>query len=154
MKRNGETVTKRKFDVANDGGVLHPENWSVRWEENCVNVIISGEEQADELYTYFFDGTVRYESLAVREPEAHEPVPQEALFDEPATEFSDIVVENENGESVFDIPMVSLRKTGYRCWIGRILIEKERFHMDFCIDRFAVGSCPSDSSAAQHQRPR
>ncbi len=49
LKRNGETVTKRKFDVANDGGVLHPENWSVRWEENCVKVIISGDEQPDAL---------------------------------------------------------------------------------------------------------
>ncbi len=49
LKRNGETVTKRKFDVANDGGVLHPENWSVRWEEYCVKVIISGDEQPDAL---------------------------------------------------------------------------------------------------------
>ena len=60
LKRNGETVTKQKFDVANDGGVLHPENWSVRWEENCVKVIISGEEQPDARYTYFFVGAVRH----------------------------------------------------------------------------------------------
>ncbi|MBR3153951.1 MAG: hypothetical protein IKF10_02995 [Lachnospiraceae bacterium] len=58
LKRNSETVTTHKFDVANDGGVLHPENWSVRWEENCVKVIISGEEQPDAFYTYYFDGTV------------------------------------------------------------------------------------------------
>ena len=62
LKRNGEIVTKRKFDVANDGGALHPENWSVRWEENCVKVIISGEEQPDAFYAFFFDGTVRHES--------------------------------------------------------------------------------------------
>ena len=105
LKRNGGIVAKRKFDVANDGGVLHPDNWSVRWEENCVKVIISGEEQADELYTYFFDGTVRDESLAVRELETHESVSQEVLSDEPKTEFSDFVVENENGESVFAIPI-------------------------------------------------
>ena len=60
LKRNGETVTTHKYDVANDGGVLHPENWSVRWEENCVKVIISGEEQPDAFFTYYFDGTVRH----------------------------------------------------------------------------------------------
>lgn len=92
LKRNGETVTKHKFDVANDGGVLHPENWSVRWEENCVKVMISGEEQPDTFYTYDFDGTVRHESLAV-------------MFDEPTTDFSDLVAENEKGESVFAIPI-------------------------------------------------
>lgn len=92
LKRNGETVIKHKFDVANDGGVLHPENWSVRWEENCVKVTIAGEEQPDAFYTYFFDGTVRHESLAV-------------MFDEPTTDFSDLVAENEKGESVFVIPI-------------------------------------------------
>ena len=92
LKRNGETVTKYKFDVANDGGVLHPENWSVRWEESCVKVMISGEEQPDAFYTYDFDGTVRHESLAV-------------MFDEPTTDFSDLVAENEKGESVFAIPI-------------------------------------------------
>ncbi len=88
LKHNGETVAKRKYDVADDGGVLHPDNWSVRWEENCVKVILSGEEQSDELYTYFFDGTVRHESLAGREPEAHEPVSGEVLLDEPTAESS------------------------------------------------------------------
>ena len=105
LKRNGETVTKRKFDVANDGGVLHPENWSVRWEENCVKVMISGDEQPDALYAYYFDGAVRHETLAVRELENHEPVSPEMMFDKPTTDFSDLVAVNENGESVFAIPI-------------------------------------------------
>ena len=108
LKHNGAVITKRKFDVANDGGVLYPDNWSVRWEENCVKVIINGEEQPDELYTYFFDGAVRYEPLAVRELEAYEPVSQEVLFDEPTADFSELTVENENGESVFAIPIENL----------------------------------------------
>ena len=58
LKRNGAAVTKHQFDVANDGGVLHPENWSVRWEENGVKVMISGEEQPDAFYTSFFNGAV------------------------------------------------------------------------------------------------
>jgi hypothetical protein len=105
LKRNGETVTKHKFDVANDGGVLHPENWSVRWEENCVKVMISGEEQPDAFYTYYFDGTVRHESLAVQELDNREAVSPEMMFDEPTTDFSDLVAENEKGESVFAIPI-------------------------------------------------
>ena len=105
LKRNGEIVTKRKFDVANDGGVLHPENWSVRWEENCVKVIISGEEQPDAFYAFFFDGTVRHESLAVQELDNREAVSPEMMFDEPTTDFSDLVAENEKGESVFAIPI-------------------------------------------------
>lgn len=63
LKHNGGIITKHKFDVANDGAILYPENWSVHWDENCVKVIISGEEQPDDLYTCFFDGTVLYESL-------------------------------------------------------------------------------------------
>jgi hypothetical protein len=99
LKRNGETVAKRKYDVANDGGVLHPENWRVRWEENCVKVILSGEEQSDELYTYYFDGTVRQESLAVREPEAHEPVSGEVYFAEPTAEASGILAPGSTDSS-------------------------------------------------------
>ena len=101
LKGNGEIVTKRKFDVANDGGVLHPENWSIRWEENCVKVIISGEEQPDAFYAFFFDGTVRHETLAVQELDNREAVSPEMMFDEPTTDFSDLVAENEKGESIF-----------------------------------------------------
>ena len=108
LKHNGEVITKRKFDVANDGGDLHPDNWNVCWEENCVKVIISGEEQAAELYAYFFDGTVRYESLAERELEVHEPMSPERILDEPTADFSELAVENENGESVFAIPIENL----------------------------------------------
>ena len=63
LKNNGKTVTIQKFDVANDGGILLPYNWNVRWGENSVTVVISGEEQADNLYTFYFDGTVEGESL-------------------------------------------------------------------------------------------
>ena len=95
LKHNGEVITKRKFDIANDGGDLHPDSWDVCWEENCVKVIISGKEQPDKLYTYFFDGAVRYES-------------PERILDEPTADFSELVVENENGESVFAIQIENL----------------------------------------------
>lgn len=90
LKHDGKTIIKRKFDVANDGGVLHSDSWSVSWEENCVKVIISGEEQPDILYSFHFDGTVRVAS----------PVD---LCEDPVINFSDIVEENANGESVFAV---------------------------------------------------
>ena len=62
LKCHGKTVTKFDFDVANDGGILYPDNWSVSWEEKCVKVIIIGEEQPDILYTLSFDGLVHSDS--------------------------------------------------------------------------------------------
>ena len=59
LKHGGRTITKYKFDVANDGAILYPDNWRVSWEKNCVKIIISGEEQPDRIYRIFFDGAVR-----------------------------------------------------------------------------------------------
>lgn len=50
------TIAKISFDVANDGGNVHPDSWQVTWKENCVEVVISGEEQSDHLYILYFDG--------------------------------------------------------------------------------------------------
>ena len=55
LKDEAGTIAKYPFDVANDGGALDQENWRVNWEETCVKVIISGEEQPDKLYTLYFD---------------------------------------------------------------------------------------------------
>ena len=111
LKHNGDTVAKRRYDVANDGGVLHPDNWSVRWEENCVKVILSGEEQSDELYTYFFDGTVRQESLAAREPETREPVSGEGYFAEQTAESPEIPAPNATDSSE-ETPVLSGQDPG------------------------------------------
>ena len=108
LKHNGAVITKRKFDVANDGAILHPDNWSVRWEENCVKAVISGEEQPDELYTFFFNGTVRYEAPDARKPEDHGADSAESLSDGPMPDFSELAAENANGESVFAIPVEEL----------------------------------------------
>lgn len=56
LKHRDHTVSKYKFDVANDGGVLHSDSWSVKWKEDSVEITISGEEQSDVLYTLCFDG--------------------------------------------------------------------------------------------------
>ena len=63
LKEGKRTVTKRKIDVANDGGMLHEDSWRVQWRERDVRVILSGEEQPDRLYTFGFDGQVDAEGL-------------------------------------------------------------------------------------------
>lgn len=52
VKDGADILAVERLDVANDGGVLHPENWSVAWEDGCVRVVVSGEEQDDALYTF------------------------------------------------------------------------------------------------------
>ena len=55
LKQDDKTIEQFKFAVANDGGVLHPENWHVSWDDTCVIITISGEEQDDALYTLYYD---------------------------------------------------------------------------------------------------
>ena len=56
LKDKSKTVAKHSFDVANDGGIIDAENWKVTWKENCVEAVISGEEQNDNQFILFFNG--------------------------------------------------------------------------------------------------
>ena len=56
LKRSDITIEQFKLDVANDGGVLHPENWHVTWDDTCVIITISGEEQDDVIYSLYYNG--------------------------------------------------------------------------------------------------
>ena len=40
LKQDDKTMEQFKLDVANDGGVLHPENWHVSWDDTCVIITI------------------------------------------------------------------------------------------------------------------
>ena len=42
------TIAKYSFDVRNDGASVHSDSWQVNWKEDCVEAVISGEEQNDE----------------------------------------------------------------------------------------------------------
>lgn len=88
LRRERKTITKIKCDVANDGASPTAEQWNVNWEDTCAEVMISGEEQQNVLYTLYFDGTIKHES------------PEEKEID-----ISACVTENENGESVFAVPV-------------------------------------------------
>ena len=58
-----KTVAKYKFDVANDGCSPTTEQWKVRWKDDCAEVMISGDEQHDVLYSLYFDGTVKTDNF-------------------------------------------------------------------------------------------
>jgi hypothetical protein len=54
LKEGSETIAKYSFDVANDGGNVSSKSWQVTWRENCVEAVISGEEQNDIQYILYF----------------------------------------------------------------------------------------------------
>lgn len=66
LKNESGIITKYHFDVANDGGNVHPDLWQVTWRENCVEAVISGEEQNDNQYILYFNGEKESNQLETR----------------------------------------------------------------------------------------
>ncbi len=65
--KNGETViAKASFEIANDGASFSARAWSVTWYDDHVEVVLSGEEQFDELVTLYYDGQVEQSCLTTR----------------------------------------------------------------------------------------
>lgn len=56
LKDDSGTIAKYFFDVANDGANVRSDSWQVAWKENCIEAVISGEEQSDIRYILYFDG--------------------------------------------------------------------------------------------------
>lgn len=56
LKQGRETIAKYNFTLADDGGSIRPEIWSVVWNDNHVQIIVCGEEQSDQEYLLYFDG--------------------------------------------------------------------------------------------------
>lgn len=56
LKADSRTIVKHSFDVANDGKYVHSDFCQVTWKADCVEAVISGEEQKDIRYILYFDG--------------------------------------------------------------------------------------------------
>lgn len=56
LKDDSGTIAKRSFDVANDGANVHSDSCQITWKADCVEAVISGEEQSDTRYTLYFNG--------------------------------------------------------------------------------------------------
>ena len=57
LYKDGKKVNTCSFSVSNDGGGLTSESAVFKWEDDCVKIRVSGEEQEDMLYTLGFEGT-------------------------------------------------------------------------------------------------
>lgn len=58
LRENGTVISRTKFEIADDGAVLSADAWNVIWQDDCVEIILSGSEQSDELYKLYYDGQV------------------------------------------------------------------------------------------------
>lgn len=59
LKKSKDLIVSVDSMVYNDGKNLDLNNWSVRWDKNFVDVILKGEEQADEKFRLYFSGKVK-----------------------------------------------------------------------------------------------
>ncbi len=56
-------ISKADFELFDDGGCIRSSIWEVTWYEDCVEVILSGDEQIDEQIILYFDGRKEVKQL-------------------------------------------------------------------------------------------
>lgn len=60
-------ISKADFELWDDGGSIRSSIWEVTWYEDCVEVILSGDEQFDEQMILYFDGKKERKQLTDEE---------------------------------------------------------------------------------------
>lgn len=63
LKKGDTQINHADFELKNDGCCISSNDWAVTWNENYVEVILSGEEQFDEQIFLYFDGTTQRQTL-------------------------------------------------------------------------------------------
>lgn len=63
LKKGLKTICKEKIKVSNDGGSITDNSWKVTWKDDHVEIIISGEEQVDQLIVINYNGESESEEL-------------------------------------------------------------------------------------------
>ncbi len=66
LKGKEKTVAYRSFEVANDGARFYDDDLETTWYGDCVEVVVSGSEQYDELVTLRFNGQTSSRRLTTR----------------------------------------------------------------------------------------
>lgn len=56
LKKGLKTICKEKIQVSNDGASMTDEAWDVTWKDDHVEIVISGEEQLDQLIIINYNG--------------------------------------------------------------------------------------------------
>lgn len=58
LSQAGPGIAEHSFEVCNDGANVHAENFEVLWYPDHVSVTVSGAEQPDETYLFYYDASV------------------------------------------------------------------------------------------------
>ena len=93
LNEGATNILQTDFELRNDGCSISSNDWAVTWNENYVEVILSGEEQFDERILLYFDGTMQCQTL----DNETEPTVSQAEIDSLDIQ----VVENRENELVF-----------------------------------------------------
>ena len=92
LTENQKEVSKTKFTIYDDGRSIRDEIWTVMWHEDHVEVILSGDEQADEQILLYYDGRKESNQLtnAVSEDikEKQETIPEPSVQDKTAQPYA------------------------------------------------------------------
>ena len=63
LEDGGKKISQTDFELHDDGGSISGGCWKVTWCDNYVVVVLSGEEQYDEQFILYFDGTIESRRL-------------------------------------------------------------------------------------------
>lgn len=90
LKKEEQVISETNIEIANDGAFFSKRNWSVTWYDEYVEIILSGEEQFDELVTLYFDGQVESARLM-----AHYGVEKESVSEDSVEVVTEAASETE-----------------------------------------------------------
>ncbi|MBQ7432419.1 MAG: hypothetical protein IJV50_03010 [Lachnospiraceae bacterium] len=63
LKKDKTILSKTDFEIANDGGSIGKHSWNITWHDDNVEIVLTGEEQYDELLLLYYDGQVERRRL-------------------------------------------------------------------------------------------
>lgn len=94
LNEGNTIISQKNFELRNDGCSISSNDWAVTWNENHVEVILSGNEQSDEQICLYYDGAITQQLLtdSTEPPQTH-----------PTIKLDIAVIENRENELVFDI---------------------------------------------------
>lgn len=103
-------ISKADFELFDDGGCVRSSIWEVTWHEDCVKVILSGDEQIDEQIILYFDGRKEVKQLTDWDrygetwawDVSEEINPQTAFADQADDSHENREPDEENAEDVID----------------------------------------------------
>lgn len=96
LKKDDNRISQTNFELKNDRCSISSNCWAVTWNADHVKVIMSGDEQYDEQFLLFFDGTVDSEILSQKTEPSIEKQQSPVILDMD-------VLENGDGQAIFSI---------------------------------------------------